>query len=182
MSSALASMERDRLKAQLAMLKERLRDDEAALAACPSSDAARRRALSRVIEEQHSDQRRLVAALEGKRPSAVAGREDPPPSKLPAAARAFAFDEAIHIAENALHYLPEKIPRDALALDAVLLRTGRWLLRLDRELRDVDGPRPETIDYHDLVVELLVDDSPADALDRLRGTLGREIAALSANR
>ncbi|MEM7153053.1 MAG: hypothetical protein AAF799_09425 [Myxococcota bacterium] len=180
--SALSVMERQRWKAQLAALQERLREDEAALAACPPADAPRRRALSRVIEEQNSDERRMVAALDGRRPSAVAGREDPPPSQLAAAIRAFAFDEAIHIAENALHYLPEKIPQDALALDAVLLRTGRWLLRLDRELRDVQCPRPESIDYHDLVIDLLVDPDPAAALGALRSTLERELKALGANR
>lgn len=176
--SLLRQIERARFAAQLVALDRQIAADVAALER--EERESWRAARQRVVEEQQRDKSRLLAALEGKRPSAVLGRAEPAVEQQAEAATEFACDEAIHLAENALHFFGPLLAPDAEPpTDAATLRGTRWLLRLRRELLDTPRPRG-AVAYHDAAIELLASlasDRPA-LVERVAEALRQDIAQL----
>jgi hypothetical protein len=132
--SRLAAIERTRLREQLDAARAWLVELESE----PLDDA-----MLFAIEQTRRNIGRLQAAVEGRTPSAVTGRNPQHPDDDDAERLALARDEGIHAAENVLVFV-DRFDADDERNAATVERCARWLLRLRLELLDaLPGASPD---------------------------------------
>jgi hypothetical protein len=169
-------VERQRWAAQLQRLEAALTDDARALAEAERSE----RALAFVVAQGRRDASRLRAALAGRTPSAVVGRDDPPGLDDEATRLRLARDEAAHAADNVLAFLRRVNvdgPRPE-ARDEAMTRAARWLLRL--HLEDADAAPTDAQGFRDLALALLTSDANVrpTVVAMVEGAVQRRVDAL----
>ena len=88
------------------------------------------------VQQQRIDAKRLAAAAQGLRPSAVAGQADPVDADDADLLARLAAHEVEHAADNVLTML-DRVDAGDPEIDTRVERAARWLLRLNLELADM---------------------------------------------
>jgi len=143
---SIEAVEKLRLREQLVALESMIAADSTSLTANPDDPGLRF-----VAAQDQRDSSRLRAAVGGRTPSAVWGREDDGTVDADTQRRALARDEAVHAADNVLA-LAEKVSAEAASADGLhpsVARVVRWTLRLHLEVADTatvhQGPTPREL-------------------------------------